>query len=134
MEYRNIGRAALASLLEINDARRIPLESDTLWSELEKLGNPVLMERVLRDNGVSFPFPSCSDYLCIVYWAEAMSLLAKMVVILLSPKEAGKIPALLGLRRAVTNVRSKTKPHFDQDWGVVVMTRASQIQTSTPKP
>jgi hypothetical protein len=68
MEYRKIGRAALASLLKINDARRIPLERDTLWSQLEELGNPVLMQTVLRDNGVSFPFPSCSDYFSIIRW------------------------------------------------------------------
>jgi hypothetical protein len=136
-EYRTIGRAALASLLEISDTRRIPLESDALWSELEEVG-PANMGRVLRNPDASRP-----DYLAIVWWAEAMTQLADMLVELLSLKEAGsaenKTPeALSRLTRDVKNVvkyvRSLSKPLFGQDWVAVAMTRASQIQAPLSKP
>ena len=133
--YQKIGRAALASLLNTDDARRIPLESDTLWSELAEIGAPPLMETVLRQNGVSFPFPSCSDYFCIVWWAIAMSRLAAVLVELLSSKETGRAESqdwvsktLQQLKRAVAAVRKSTKPHFGQPWDLTVMAQASDTQ------
>lgn len=133
-EYQTIGRASLASLLDIDDPRRIPLQSDALWSELTKIGNPPLMEIVLRNNGVSFPQPSCSDYLLIVWWARAMSRLAAILVKLLSLEETNGVESkdwisgtLRRLKAAVLDVKKTTEPHFGQPWDVVVMARASRI-------
>jgi hypothetical protein len=109
-EYQKVGRDALASSLVVNDARRIPLQNDALWSKLLELGNPQLMEVVLRDYGVSFPFPSCADYLQIVGWAAGMSRLSAILVQLLSSQETAKAESQHSLKAAVMAVRRSPGP------------------------
>ena len=109
-EYQKVGRHALASSLGVNDARRIPLQNDTLWSKLLEIGNPHLMEFVLRDHGVSFPLPSCADYLQIVGWAAGMRRLSAALVQLLSLKETGKTGTQRSLTAAVMAMRRSSGP------------------------
>ena len=81
-----------------------------------------------------------SDYLLIVWWAEAMSAMARVLRDLLHflegvPKPETDSNAFKELRkqlsRHIAQVRLATKPHFGEPWHLLVMVRSLGLQNAT---
>jgi hypothetical protein len=144
-EYENIGRAALASLLlgsgPTDDARRLPMTDDTTWHLMLDAGPPSF-GHLFEGRGFN-PVEVAvvtSDYLLIVWWAEAMSAMARVLRDLLHflegvPKPETDSNAFKELRkqlsRHIAQVRHATKPHFGEPWHLLVMVRSLGLQNAT---
>ena len=139
-EYERIGRYALASLLPagdpLNDARRLSLADDKIWSAMRSSGqandfgglfnNYAFNSNQLADIG--------SDYTLIVWWSGAMHDMAMALASLLGymaqhpqwdPQDNAFKRLRSGLDKTMAEVSKTTKQQFAEPWGLLAMDLAS---------
>lgn len=139
-EYEQIGRFALASLLPegnpLNDARRLPLADDKIWTAMRSAGQAndfgglfhkyAFNSNQLADIG--------SDYTLIVWWADAMHDMAVSLSSLLGyivqypewdPQDNVFKKLRSNLDETMAKVSKNTKDQFAEAWGLLVMDLAS---------
>jgi len=139
-EYETIGRSALKSLLPegdpINDARRLPLINDKIWSAMRKAGQPNNFGGVFNSFGFNANQLADinSDYTLIVWWADAMHDMAVALSTLLGyiaqhpqwdPQDNAFKKLRSNLDDTMAEVSKNTKDQFAEPWGLIAMDLAS---------
>jgi hypothetical protein len=136
-EYESIGRRALASLLPdgdpSNDARRLPLTDDQIWSSMRSNGQANDFAGLFNGRGfnVNQLRDIGSDYTLIVWWAGAMSGMAAALSNLLTyvaqhPQADAKFQQLrASLDSAMGQIANHTQSQFAEPWGLLAMDLAA---------
>jgi hypothetical protein len=140
-EYETAGRAALALLIGAQDAdayRRILADRNELWRELKNIGNVASFGSALAGMRPAEVETISSDYRCIIWWAESMSRMARVVeecesFFQTNPNVDRNDPRFLALRgklaHAIVAVLKETKPQFGEPWGLIAMDRVLYPQS-----
>jgi hypothetical protein len=139
-EYDRIGRFALASLLPegnpINNARRLPLTDDKIWTAMRSQGQANDFGGLFGSYGFNTNQLADigSDYTLIVWWADAMHDMAVALSNLLSymaqhpqwdPQDNAFKRLRSSLDQTMATVSKNTKDQFAEPWGLLAMDLAS---------
>lgn len=143
--YERTGRFALQSLLPggnpLNDARRLPLTDDSIWTAMKSIGQPnnfggIFDKYSFNDNQLA---DITSDYTLIIWWSEAMSKMANALFALLTyigqnpqwdPQNNTFKALRVALDKTMASVTKNTQDQFAEPWGLLVMYLASERQCS----
>lgn len=136
-EYETAGRKAVALLVQQgddDDFRRMPVTSDTLWSEMADRGqaNFRFIDR-LRNLSATKLADISSDYTVIMWWAESMKEMSESLAEIrkfldknpgIDPENKTFKSHRNKLASKLKDVASKTKKQFGDPWGLVAMDQA----------
>ena len=138
--YERLGRAALLALIPANDPersyRRLPLESDGMWSRVRELGGAI--DASLPGHIGNNPLKRAvvrGDVVTIVWWASAMHKAAGELAEMrkfIGQRNATTLAADPAFRKARTklenalsSVVATTEARFDDPWDVIAMDAAA---------
>ncbi len=137
-EFERVGRAAMSALVRDGDPdrhRRPPLVDDALWARMRAAG-PFHLADVdgLRGLDVVQLAQVSSDYVVIVWWADAMARLAARAAAVRAFLAAHGAPDVhdaelerlrRDLARSLAEVARDTREQFGEPWGLIAMAAAS---------
>jgi hypothetical protein len=133
LDYERAGRAALALVVppdDPNNYRRIIALQDGVWNQLKTIGNPAMFHQVLPALTDLQLAVVGSDYLLLIWWAESMSKMAKVLEEVEGFFAAHPTPdpgdhQLTALRskltKVIADVVAKTKPEYGRPWGLIAI-------------
>jgi hypothetical protein len=137
VELEQVGRTVMCTLLDPSDetdaARLSILKNDNAWTQMDTIGNPTAFSNILYLSHLSATELSAvsSDWISIVWWAEALSKIAPALssaIVALSKASAenptqdpGFMKARTKLANVLGAVTRNTDAAFVHGWGAAVM-------------
>jgi len=122
-DYDRAGRSALRFITMMSDRLRVASD-DALWAKLRQTGNPQQFRQFFPAAPVLVLADIGTDYINIVWWAEAMLGAGKILQAMRRP-DANFEELKASLAKHLADVTRRTGVDFGGPWGLLAMSRVA---------